>query len=83
MNVEVSDKERELLLELVDNEIAHLRQKQADEPESPFKEQSHEREDVLTHIVQALSQEHSDLKTAVREDHDELERTGSKHDYEL
>jgi hypothetical protein len=83
MGLEIKTSEREILLELIDREMARIRQEQTNNKNSEYTEKLHQREDVLTHLIQKLSSERTDMKTPVREDHDELEKTAAVHDHNL
>jgi hypothetical protein len=79
MGLQLSKMERETLLELIDNEMAWVREEETKCKDNLYKEKLHEEENLLTTLVQKLSREDSDLKEPVREDHDMLERTQSSH----
>jgi hypothetical protein len=83
MSVELSQKERQLLLQLVDEEILWLRGEETSAREGSYKEELHTEEAILTEIVQKLSKENSDLKEPVREDHDALEKTKATHNHDF
>jgi hypothetical protein len=74
MELELSEQESELLLELIDGEMSRIRESESNKKRSDFSEQLYQREDILTRLIQKLSREGKDLKEPVREDHRVLEK---------